>query len=99
MAKRTEQVPEPVDTSHLTDADWTEINKLRRACEAGGKNAMSKAMKDLSEADPIRYIHVVAAYFPETVRETIRDAMAEKRMTEKDLQELIRKLERPTRDQ
>jgi hypothetical protein len=94
-----EKAPEPVDTSHLTDADWAEISRLRRTWETGGTKAMLKAMKDLAEADPIRYIHVVAAYFPETVRETIKDAMAEKGMTDDDLRKLIRKLESPTRDQ
>jgi hypothetical protein len=28
---------EIVDSSHLTDADWAEINKLKKAYETGGK--------------------------------------------------------------
>jgi hypothetical protein len=94
-----ERAPEPVDTSHLTDADWAEINKLRAAYEAGGQKALSRAMKHLSEANPIRYMHVVAAYFPDAVRQAIKDAMAEKGMTDEDLRKLIRKLESPARDQ
>ena len=33
-----------VDTSLLTDADWAEINKLRRAYEIDGSVGLSKAL-------------------------------------------------------
>jgi hypothetical protein len=36
-----------VDTSLLTDADWAEINKLRRAHDEGGQRALSKALTEL----------------------------------------------------
>jgi hypothetical protein len=84
-----------VETSHLTDADWTEINKLRRAYETGGRKALSKAMAELGK-DPVQYMRVMAAYLPDIVREAIKDQMAEIGVTEQDLRELIRKLESPT---
>jgi hypothetical protein len=39
---------EIVDSSHLTDADWAEINKLKKACETGGKKALSAAIERLA---------------------------------------------------
>jgi len=60
---------------------------------------MSKAMSKLLEADPIRYMNVIAAYFPDMVRELIKDQMAEIGMTEQDLRELVRKLESPEGEQ
>jgi hypothetical protein len=89
---------EIVDSSHLTDADWAEINKLKKACETGGKKALSAAIEQLA-ADPIRYMNVMAAFFPDMIREAIKDSMAESGMTEDDLRELIRKLESPARTQ
>jgi hypothetical protein len=88
---------EIVDSSHLTDADWAEINKLKKACETGGK-ALSAAIEQLA-TDPIRYMNVMAAFFPDMIREAIKDSMAESGMTEDDLRELIRKLESPARTQ
>jgi hypothetical protein len=35
---------EVVDPSDLTDADWAEINKLKKAYEIGGQKALSKAL-------------------------------------------------------
>jgi hypothetical protein len=96
MAKKPEIEPELVDTSHLTDADWAEINRLKRAWQTGGSAALSKAMGELATANPGRFMSVMAAYFPTDVREVIKDEMAERGMTEEDLRELIRKLERPT---
>jgi hypothetical protein len=43
--------------------------------------------------DPIRYVVVIGAFFPDMMRETIRDQMAEAGITEEDLRELIQKLE------
>jgi hypothetical protein len=45
------------DTSGLTDADWTEINKLKLAYDKGGQKALSKAIEELA-ADEIRYMRV-----------------------------------------
>jgi hypothetical protein len=44
-------------------------------------------------------VHIMGAVFPEMVRETIKDSMAEIGMTEQDLRELGRKLESLARDQ
>lgn len=93
MAKQTD--PEPIETSHLTDADWAELNKLRRTWRAGGEKAVSRAMAELAAANPICWANILAAYFPNEVCEAIKDEMAERGMTEEDLRELIRKLESP----
>jgi hypothetical protein len=80
------------DTSGLTDVDWAEINKLRKAYKRGGRKAFEIALDQLAK-DPIRYAVVMGAFFPDMVRETIRDQMAEAGLTEEDLRELIQKLE------
>jgi hypothetical protein len=82
-----------VVSSHLTDADWAEINKLKRAFEHGGKIALSKAVEKLGN-DPIRYVNVMAAFFPEMIREKLKDSLAD--ADADDVRELIRKLETPT---
>jgi len=38
---------EVADSTGLTDADWAEINKLKRAYRDGGKKALNKAMGSL----------------------------------------------------
>jgi hypothetical protein len=38
---------------------------------------------------------VLGAFFPDLVRETIKDQLAEEGITEEDLRALIRKLENP----
>jgi hypothetical protein len=80
------------DTSGLTDADWIEINKLRKAYRNGGRKTFEIALDRLAK-DPIRYVVVIGAFFPDMMRETIRDQMAEAGITEEDLRELIQKLE------
>lgn len=94
MANEPGPEDEPVDTSRLTDADWAELNKLRQAYRTGGQKALSKAMAELGE-DPVRYIRVIGAYFPDKVREAIKDAMADAGMTEEDFHELRKKHESP----
>jgi hypothetical protein len=89
---------EVVDTSGLTDADWSEINKLQQAYKEGGKRALGKAMAALVN-DPIRYVAVVGAFFPDMIREAMKDAIAEAGLTESDLNEMARNLESPARDQ
>ena len=56
---------------------------------------MSKLEKD----DPVRYIRVAGAFFPDMVREAIKDSKAEAGITEEDVREMVRKLESPARDQ
>jgi hypothetical protein len=84
---------EIVDTSSLTDADWAEIHKLQRAYQHGEK-AFSKTLYELGEADPIRLMTVMSAFWPEVVRETMKDQMAAEGVTVDDLKRLIRELER-----
>ena len=88
---------EVVDTAGLTDADWAEINRLKSHYETGGRNALSKALAELGETDPVRSIRVLSAFFPDTVREALRDSMAEQGITAEDLRELIRKHEEGSR--
>jgi len=90
---------EVVDPSGLTDADWAEINRLKSLYETGGRNALSKALAELGESDPVRSIRVLSAFFPETVREALTDSMAEQGLMAEDLRELIRKHEGSTRTQ
>ena len=89
---------EIVDASGLTDGDWAEINRLKSLYETGGRNALSKALAELGESDPVRSIRVLSAFFPEGVREALRDSMAEQGMTAEDLRELIRRHEGSTQN-
>ena len=73
-----------VDTSWLTDADWAVINRLRRIHETEGQKAVRKALRAL---EPESYLRVVAAFFPDKVREAIKDEMAENGITEQDFRE------------
>jgi hypothetical protein len=43
-----------IDTSRLTNGDWAEINKFEDAWENGGAEALSKAIDELANADPLR---------------------------------------------
>jgi len=88
---------EVVDTSGLTDADWAEISRLKSLYETDGRNALSNALAELGESDPVRSIRVLSAFFPETVREALTDSMAEQGLMAEDLRELIRKHEASTR--
>jgi hypothetical protein len=92
MARKHEPL-EVVDSSGLTDGDWAKINRLRHLHESGDSKALSKAFAELAEADPISFVHIMGAFFPDMVREMIRDGLAEVGMTEDDVRELIQKLE------
>lgn len=87
------------DTSGLTDADWAVINRIRAAYKAGGQAGLAKALEVLLEKDPISYAVVVGAFFPNELREAIKDEMASRGLDEDDLREMIRKLESPARNQ
>jgi hypothetical protein len=95
VAKRG--APEIVDASKLTDADWAEVNMLRRAYEKGGQKAFSKALDELGERDPAQYLTIAAAYFPQIVRELIQDNIAAKGLTEEEFRELFHMEANPTR--
>jgi hypothetical protein len=60
------------DPSSLTDADWAEIDRLKRAYEVGGHKAFNEKLDD-----PVLGIRVIGAFYPAMVREAIKDAMAE----------------------
>jgi hypothetical protein len=79
-----------VDTSLLTDDDWATINKLRRIYASEGQKGLSKAMREL---DPSHYIKVMSAFFPDEVREVVKDEMAALGITEEDVKELAKKLD------
>ena len=97
MAKQpTNPLADVADTSGLTDADWAEINKLSSAYEEGGRARLSKALDELTNGDPVRSVRILGAFFPDMIREVIKDAMAERGITEEELRELVRKLESPT---
>jgi hypothetical protein len=87
-----------VHTSFLTDADWAEINKLNRAFKSGGEAALRKAYRELAE-HPSRWVRVFGAFFPDKLREILKDKMAEVGLTDDDLIELDRKLQGPARIQ
>ena len=89
---------EVADPSRLTDDDWGEINKLRKAYRKGGKQALHKAYSELRK-NPVRYMRVVSAFYPREVSESIKDAMVKRGMTVEDILELIRKRESPGPDQ
>jgi len=84
------------DASGLTDADWTAINKLKHAFVVGGADGVATALDQLSVSDPIRYVYVLGALFPDMVREAIEVQMAESGLPEDDTREVLRKLERRT---
>jgi hypothetical protein len=70
------------------------INSLRRTYDRGGAKALSVSLKKLV-ADPIRYVRVMEAFFPDMIREKIRDMLAEEGITREDLEEIVRTQERP----
>ena len=84
--------PKIVDTEGLSDADWAEINKLLRAYETGGADAFWDAIEELGDEDPVRYVAVVGAFFPDVVRKILRDEMAKQGMTEEEVRDLFKKL-------
>jgi hypothetical protein len=77
----------------LTDSDWAEINKLKRAYDEGGLKALSKALEELKK-DPVRTFRIMAAFYPEKMREVTKDVIAELGMTEEDFRELSQSLTR-----
>jgi hypothetical protein len=95
MAKKLEL--EVVDASGLTDADWTSINKVSCAYDADSFEAFWDEIDKLG--DPSLKIRVAAAFFPDLIREEIKDEMAKQGITAEDLRELLRKWESPAGNQ
>jgi hypothetical protein len=58
----------------ITEADWTEVNKLRRAHDSGGEEALKRAYEQLCK-DPIRWVRVMSAFHSDYVRAKV-DAYA-----------------------
>ena len=68
-----------------------DLNRLEQAYEEGGeKGLLSKMLAEL-ENDPVGYLKVVAAFFPDMVREAIKEEMGE--VGEDDLLNLLAKLQ------
>jgi hypothetical protein len=86
------------DPSALTDADWVEINKLRLAFETGSQEALQRAYRELGR-DPVQYIRVMSAIYPNEVRASIKEAMAKRGLTKQDILNAVRRRENPARDQ
>jgi hypothetical protein len=78
-----------IDTSRFTNADWAALEKLRDAHAVGGKEAVKAAMREIERTDLVAYIRIIGAYFPDHLREVLRDAMFERGMTAEELRELI----------
>jgi hypothetical protein len=78
------------DTSGLNDADWLQINKLHDAYRTGGQKALEDAWRRLKD-DPIRTMRIYGAFFPDKLRNTIKDVMAAEGMTFEDLKDIIKK--------
>jgi hypothetical protein len=93
-----DELPQVVDPSLLTDADWAELNKLRKAYEAGGKSALYKAYRELG-SNPVQYVRVMSAFCPSEVRASIREAIAKRGLTGQDILQAVRKRESTPRDQ
>jgi hypothetical protein len=81
------------DPSHLTDADWVELNKIRREYKRGGDAALLAAWKNLMARDIVRAGRIYGAYFPVRYREALLDKAAEMGPTEEDLKEMGRKIQ------
>jgi hypothetical protein len=60
---------EVVDSSKLTDADWAEINELQRIYTTNGAKALTQAMANLAEKDPLKFSTVWQALFPDMFRD------------------------------
>ncbi len=86
MGDRGDEEMVIVDTSGLTDADWVVINKLQRIHATNGAKGLKKAIAKL---DPVRYLRITAAFFPNQVLNAIEDHRAESGLTEDDLKALI----------
>ena len=58
-----------------------------RACEAGGFNVFWVEIDRL--VDPVLQIRAAKAFFPDLIREALKDEMAEQGITRDDLKEFL----------
>jgi hypothetical protein len=63
--------PESVGTSGLTDADRTELDKLKEAWTTGGQEALASAQKELRQRDPICWFKILRTFYPALLRKII----------------------------
>ena len=92
------ELPQVADPSLLTDADWVEINKLKKAYESGSKDALHKAYRELG-SNPVRYVRVMSAFYPSEVRASLKVAIAKRGLTEQDILQAVRRRETAAGDQ
>lgn len=81
--------PRLVDTSHLTEADWLEIDKIQSAFAKRGPKGFDKALEALHKRNQFRWVRVVLAYYPKAVREAARDNMVASGVIAEDLEEIF----------
>jgi hypothetical protein len=85
------------DSSTLTDLDWAEINKLRKAYETRDQEGPQQTYRELGK-DPVRYVRVMSAIYPDVVRDALKDAMAKRGLSEQDILDAAQKRESHARD-
>ena len=83
---------EVVDTRGLTDGDWAAINMVIRAHRAGGMDGFWDELEKLGDDNLILQITIVGAFFPDVIREAIKNEMAEQNITVEDLRNLVKRL-------
>jgi hypothetical protein len=79
-----------VDTSELTVADWAAVRRVNRAYEARGIEAF---WDELEKLDELQAFRVASAFFPNLIRELVRDQMAEYGLTIDDWRVVLKKAE------
>jgi hypothetical protein len=67
------------------------------ACAAGGFEVFWDEIDKLG--DPVRQIKVAGAFFPDLIREALKDEMAEQGITQDDLKELLGSVKSPAANQ
>lgn len=90
---------EVVDASGLLDADWAEINRLRKVLRHSGQKGWAIAFDELIDRDFFQSARIMMAVFPSLVPGIVRDELASRGITQQDLLDAIRELESPARDQ
>ena len=73
-----------------TEADWSAVNKVRRAYERGGWDAFWSEFETF-EDDLMLQIMVLEDIFPDVMRQAIKDELAEPGFTLGELQGLLKK--------
>ena len=68
------------------------LMRRRQAYESGGESALLAALQELLK-DPVRCTRVIGAYYPEKMREALKDAAAAAGVTIEDLRDLLSKSE------